>query len=349
MRKITLLKRAEPVKDLSQWKGVWTLAEHRDGLLKDISLEILTPARIVAEKLNTEVCTLILGHGVEAHAERIAQSGADRVIILDNPLLNEYKTEPYTDVITNLIFERKPEVLLIGASRNGRDLSSRIAVRVGTGVSADCTVIDADPEKKLLLASRPAFGGRQLATIICPNHRPQIATARLGIFPIPKPDPSKKCIIEKINVNVDERRIRTRIVEKGSIPEIPLQKSKIIIAGGRGVGENGFRILKELADLAGGVVGASRAAVDAGWISREHQIGQTGRAVSPELYVACGISGAVQHIAGMKTARVVVAINSDPKALMFKYSDIGIVGDALKIVPELINVLKKKKTGAAKH
>lgn len=344
MKRVSELKGAEPTKDLPLWKGVWTLAEHRDGVLKDITLEILTPARIVAEKLNAELCTLLLGHGVERFADRIIRHGADRVIVADHHLLKDYMTEPYTEVIAKLINERRPEVLLIGASRNGRDVSSRIAVRVGAGVSADCTEIDADKERQLLLASRPAFGGRQLATIICTKHRPQIATARIGLFPIPKEDPGRKGTIDKVGVQLDQSNVRTRIVESGAVPEIPLQKSKIIVAGGRGMeGADGFKLLKELADATGGVVGASRAAVDSGWISREHQVGQTGRAVSPELYIACGISGAVQHVAGMKTSKVVVAINKDPKAMIFKYSDLGIVGNVNEVLPQLIRAVREKK------
>ena len=344
MRRTSGMKGAEPTKDLSLWKGVWTLAEHRDGVLKDITLEILTPARLVAQKLNAELCTLLLGHKVDKLAERIARSGADKVIVADDPLLADYRTEPSADAVTKLILERRPEVLLIGASRNGRDLSSRVAVRVGAGVSADCTVIDADPEKKVLLASRPAFGGRQLATIVCAKHRPQIATARLGIFPVPKEDSGRGGIVERVDIKLDPSCVRTRIVKSGTVPEIPLQKSKMIVAGGRGLqGAKGFELLKELADAMGGVVGASRAAVDSGWISREHQVGQTGRAVSPELYIACGISGAVQHIAGMKTSKVIVAINKDPKAMIFKYSDLGIVGDVSEVLPQLIKAVREKK------
>jgi electron transfer flavoprotein alpha subunit len=344
MRKTKEMIGAAPCKDLSAYKGVWTLAEHRDGILKDITLEILTPARVVAEKLNAELCTLLLGHGVERFAEKIIRHGADRVIVVDHPLLANYMTEPYTDVITKLINERKPEVLLIGASRNGRDVSSRIAVRVGAGVSADCTEIDADKERKLLLASRPAFGGRQLATIICKAHRPQIATARIGLFPIPKEDSSRKGSIDKVSVVLDQSNVRTRIIESGAVPEIPLQKSKIIVSGGRGMeGCDGFKLLKDLADALDGVVGASRAAVDAGWISREHQVGQTGRAVSPELYIACGISGAVQHVCGMKSSKVIVAINNDPRAAIFKYSDIGIVGDVNDVLPQLIKAIRERK------
>jgi electron transfer flavoprotein alpha subunit len=330
-----------PTAALDSWEGVWTVAEQRQGELVKISLEMLTPARTIADKLQTRLTVVLIGDsGVSALARELIEHGADHVICVEHPALRLYRTQPYSEILTDLVLKRKPEIVLIGASRQGRDLSSRIAVSAQAGVTADCTELDADLETRLLLAKRPAFGGRQLATIVCDKHCPQMATARLGVFEVPRGQPGREGSVEVIALDVDEGRINARVAEFSREDEVDIQAASIIVSGGKGVGgPEGFGAIKDLAEALGGVVGASRAAVDSGWIARSHQVGQTGKSVNPKLYVACGISGAVQHLAGMKTSKVIVAINKDPKAQIFKYADVGIVGDLFEVIPALVKIL----------
>jgi len=330
-----------PTAALDSWDGLWTVAEQREGELVKISLEMLTPARSIADKLQTTLTVVLIGDvGVTSLASKLVEHGADHVICVEHPALRLYRTQPYSEILTDLILKRKPEIVLIGASRQGRDLSSRIAVSAQAGVTADCTELDADIESRLLLARRPAFGGRQLATIVCDKHCPQVATARLGVFEIPRRTPGRAGKIETLAWEVDESRINARVAEFTREDEVDIQSAPIIVSGGKGVGgPEGFAAIKELAEALGGVVGASRAAVDSGWIARSYQVGQTGKTVNPKLYVACGISGAVQHLAGMKTSKVIVAINKDPKAQIFKYADVGIVGDLFEVIPAMVKLL----------
>jgi len=257
-----------------------------------------------------------------------------------------YRTAPYTRVLVDLVRRHKPEIVLLGASLRGRDLAGSVASELHTGLTADCTGLEIDPESGLLRQTRPAFGGNILATILCPNFRPQMATVRHRVFEMPAPDPGRRGEIIPVGTELREEEIAVRVldfvVEHG---QVDLAAARIIVSGGRGVGgEKGFGIIRELADVLGGAVGASRAAVDAGWIAYEHQVGQTGRTVRPDLYIACGISGSIQHLAGMSTSRVIVAINKDPEAPLFRMADFGIAGDLFEVVPALTAEFRKRLT-----
>ncbi|MDO6355206.1 electron transfer flavoprotein subunit alpha/FixB family protein [Caloramator sp. CAR-1] len=326
--------------------SVWVIAEQRDGHLQKVALELLGKGRELSEKLGVKLTAVLVGYEVEKLANTLIKHGADEVIVLENILLKNYTTDGYTNAIEKIAIERKPEIILIGATNIGRDLGPRLAARLKTGLTADCTGLDIDENTKNLLMTRPAFGGNLMATIECPNHRPQMATVRPGVFPLPCPDDRREGRIEKIDVKIKEEEIRT-VVEKivKSLDEkIDITEAKVIVSGGRGIGnKEGFEMLKELAHLLGGVVGASRAAVDAGWIGKDHQVGQTGKTVRPKLYIACGISGAIQHLAGMQESEYIIAINKDENAPIMSIADLGIVGDVYKVLPELINEIKAYK------
>lgn len=326
--------------------SVWVIAEQRDGHLQKVALELLGKGRELSEKLGVKLKAVLVGYEVEKLANTLIKHGADEVIVLENILLKNYTTDGYTNAIEKIAIERKPEIILIGATNIGRDLGPRLAARLKTGLTADCTGLDIDENTKNLLMTRPAFGGNLMATIECPNHRPQMATVRPGVFPLPCPDDRREGRIEKIDVKIKEEEIRT-VVEKivKSLDEkIDITEAKVIVSGGRGIGnKEGFEMLKELAHLLGGVVGASRAAVDAGWIGKDHQVGQTGKTVRPKLYIACGISGAIQHLAGMQESEYIIAINKDENAPIMSIADLGIVGDVYKVLPELINEIKAYK------
>lgn len=326
--------------------SVWVIAEQRDGHLQKVALELLGKGREISEKLGVKLTAVLVGYEVEKLANTLIKHGADEVIVLENILLKNYTTDGYTNAIEKIAIERKPEIILIGATNIGRDLGPRLAARLKTGLTADCTGLDIDENTKNLLMTRPAFGGNLMATIECPNHRPQMATVRPGVFPLPCPDDRREGRIEKIDVKIKEEEIRI-VVEKivKSLDEkIDITEAKVIVSGGRGIGnKEGFEMLKELAHLLGGVVGASRAAVDAGWIGKDHQVGQTGKTVRPKLYIACGISGAIQHLAGMQESEYIIAINKDENAPIMSIADLGIVGDVYKVLPELINEIKAYK------
>ncbi len=339
-------KPATPTININDYRDVWVFIEHRYGIPAKVGFELLGAGRTIADKLGCKLVAVVIGSSVKNIAMETIFYGADIVYFADDPVLKDYRTEPYTNIFEQLIHDKKPEILLIGATKEGRDLASRIAVRVRTGATADCTELDVDVDNRLLLARRPAFGGKQLATVICDKHRPQIATGRPGVMKPLKRDTSRKGAIEAINVSLTlkEEDIATKLIKFIPASEVDLQTAKVIVAGGRGVnGKEGFKLLYELADLLGGVVAASRVAVDEGWITRDHQVGQTGKAVIPDLYIACGISGAVQHIAGMKGSKVVIAINTDPNAPIFKYSNYGIVGDLFEVIPKLIEKTREKR------
>jgi len=338
-----MLQGAHPVKDISEYRGVWVFLEQREGEMARVSCELLGAGRMLADKLGEKLTGVLMGNHIEKFAYEAIYYGADEVLLVEHPVLAHYRTQPYADVLSSLIGERKPEILLIGATHTGRDLASRVAVRVKAGITADCTEFDIDTEKRLLLMGRPAFGGKTLATIYCEAHRPQMSTGRPGIMKALPRDITRTGKIERVNFDLREEDVVTKLVEFVKSKELNIQDAQIIVAGGRGVGgKEGFAVLEELAQALGGVVGASRAAVDAGWITNDHQVGQTGKTVSPKLYIACGISGAVQHLAGMKTSQTIVAINKDPHAPIFKVADFGIVGDLFEIVPALTEAVRKK-------
>ncbi|MDH7487927.1 MAG: electron transfer flavoprotein subunit alpha [Anaerolineae bacterium] len=341
---LSLPERGKGAEDISAYQGVWVWVEQFRGEACGISWEMMGQGRRIADTLGTTLTACVLGHKVEGIAQQAIYYGADRVFLVDDPSLGVYRTAPYAKQLTHLVRQYKPEIFLLGASARGRDLAGAVATEVHTGLTADCTGLDIDPETKLLRQTRPAFGGNIMATIICPNYRPQMATVRHRVFEMPEPDSSRQGQIVRVPPVMTEDQIAAKvvdfIVEEG---EVNLADAKIIVSGGRGVrGPEGFKPLRELAEVLGGAVGSSRAAVDAGWIPYAHQVGQTGRTVRPDLYIACGISGAIQHLAGMGTSKVIVAINKDPEAPIFKVANYGIVGDLFQVVPALTEELRKR-------
>ncbi len=328
--------------DVNLYRGVWVFAEQRDGKLLNVAIELVGEGRKIADALQVPLTAVLLGHNIDGLAEKLVKYGADTVLYADHELLNVYTTDGYTRVIYELISSRKPEIMLIGATNVGRDLGPRISARAHTGLTADCTKLDVDLENRRLMQTRPAFGGNLMATIVCPDHRPQMSTVRPGVMEKAKYDEKRTGEIIKFTPDLRDHDIRAKVLEivKGVKAEVELSDAKIIVSGGRGLGNpEGFKLIEELAKKLGGVVGASRATVDAGWIEHSHQVGQTGKTVRPSLYVACGISGAIQHLAGMQESKVIVAINKDPDAPILKVADYGIVGDVYEILPQLIEAL----------
>ena len=330
--------------NLDQYKGVWVFAEQRDGELQKVSLELLGEGRKLADKLGVKLTALLLGNNVSDMAANVASHGADEVLVVEDETLTHYTTDGYTKVICELVEERKPEILFIGATFVGRDLGPRVAARLRTGLTADCTSLDIDEEGKYLLATRPAFGGNLMATIACTDHRPQMATVRPGVFSKLKEDKVNAGKIETVKANISQADIRTKIVkvvkENKAIEDIA--EAKILISGGRGVGnKETFKLLEELAEVMGGTVSASRAAIENNWLDKNYQVGQTGKTVRPNVYIACGISGAIQHVAGMQDSDVIIAINKDENAAIMKLADYAIVGDLNKVIPELIKQFKE--------
>ena len=341
---LSLPERKEAEADLSAYRGVWVWVEQFQGRAASISWEMLGQGRVLADQLGGALTTCVLGQGVGQVAREAIAYGADRVFLADDPTFSAYRTEPYAKILVDLVREYKPEVFLLGASSRGRDLAGSVATLLYTGLTADCTGLEIDPETRLLRQTRPAFGGNIMATILTPNHRPQMATVRHRVFEMPQPDPTRQGQIVPLKVRLSEEEIATKVVDfllEGE--EVNLADARVIVAGGRGVGgPDGFKPLRELAQVLGGAVGASRAAVDAGWIPYVHQVGQTGRTVRPDLYIACGISGAIQHRAGMSTSRVIVAINKDPEAPIFDIATYGLVGDLFEVVPALTESFRQK-------
>jgi electron transfer flavoprotein alpha subunit/NAD-dependent dihydropyrimidine dehydrogenase PreA subunit len=341
---LSLPERGEGVSDLDAYKGVWVWVEQFNDVAGSISWEMMGQGRKIADSLGTTLTACVLGYDAEAIAHQAITYGADRVFLVDAPALAVYRTKPYAKQLSDLVRQYKPEIFLLGASARGRDLAGAIATQVHTGLTADCTGLEIDPETKLLRQTRPAFGGNIMATIICPNYRPQMSTVRHRVFEMPAPDGDRQGQIVKVPAVMTEDQIAAKVVDfiiqEG---EVNLADAKIIVSGGRGVrGPEGFAPIRALAEVLGGAVGSSRAAVDAGWIPYAHQVGQTGRTVRPDLYIACGISGAIQHLAGMGTAKVIVAINKDPEAPIFKVANYGIVGDLFQVVPALTEELRKR-------
>jgi electron transfer flavoprotein alpha subunit/NAD-dependent dihydropyrimidine dehydrogenase PreA subunit len=329
---------------LDAYQGVWVWVEQFEGEAGSISWEMVGEGRRLADQRGTALTACVLGHNVEHVAKQAITYGADRVFWVDDPSLAVYRTQPYATTLVQLVGQYKPEIFLLGASSRGRDLAGSVATELYTGLTADCTGLDIDPENNLLRQTRPAFGGNIMATIICPNYRPQMATVRHRVFEMPEPDETRQGQIVSIDPVVGEGDVAAKvvdfIVEQG---EVNLADAKIIVSGGRGVGgPEGFEPVRELADVLGGALGASRAAVDAGWIPYAHQVGQTGRTVRPDLYIACGISGAIQHLAGMGTAKIIVAINKDAEAPIFTVANYGIVGDLFQVVPALTEQFRKR-------
>ena len=331
--------------NIADYKGVWVFAEQREGELQKVSLELLGEGRRQADKLGVKLTALLLGDNVAHLADELAKHGADEVLVAEDKNLAHYTTDAYTKVICDLANERKPGILFVGATFIGRDLGPRVAARLNTGLTADCTSVDVEVENGDLLATRPAFGGNLMATIACPDHRPQMATVRPGVFEKVNTN-GADCKIEKVAVQLSDSDVRTKVLEtvKTAKDIVDISEAKIIVAGGRGVGsKENFDLVKELAEALGGVVAGSRAAVEKGWVENAYQVGQTGKTVKPTIYVACGISGAIQHVAGMQDSEVIIAINKDETAPIMQVADYGIVGDLKKVIPELIAQVKAIK------
>ncbi|NOY65032.1 MAG: electron transfer flavoprotein subunit alpha [Nitrospirae bacterium] len=336
----------EPVvaEDLSIYKGVWVFAEQREGRVSDVALELLGVGKQLSEQRGTELSAVLFGAD-SSEAERLIHWGADRVYHCEDRIFDRFNDDPYVDLLTVLIKRYKPEIVLAGATPIGRSFIPRVAARLKTGLTADCTSLKIDPETGNLLQIRPAFGGNIMATILCPNTRPQMATVRPRVMKKGVFDESRTG--EIIKIDAENLRCRTTVIDtvkEESETTCNLQEADIIVSGGRGIGgPDGFKMLEELAKLLDGAVGASRAAVDEGWISYAHQVGQTGKTVCPKIYIACGISGAVQHLVGMQSSDVIIAINKNEDAPIFSVANYAVVGDVKEIVPMLIKKLKEVK------
>ena len=337
--------------NLEEYKGVFIFAEQVDNKISGIAFELVGKAKDLAADLNTTVTAVLLGSGITEKANELAEYGADRVIVVDDPALETYMTEPYTHALSSVINEFKPEIMLVGATPIGRDLGPSVSARVATGLTADCTKLDIgdfplkpvpgkEDEQKhnQLLMTRPAFGGNTIATIACPNNRPQMATVRPGVMQKKPRVAGATCEVVSYNPGFEKNSKYVEILEvvKAIKDTVDIMDAKILVSGGRGVGSpENFKILEDLAKAIGGEVSCSRAVVDAGWKPKDLQVGQTGKTVRPQVYIACGISGAIQHLAGMEESDLIIAINKDETAPIFDVADIGIVGDLNKIVPEL--------------
>lgn len=327
-------------------KDMWVFIEtNDDGTPKNVGLELLNPAKEMAAKQGGISVAVVIGNQVDSAVNAAGTYGADQIIVVEGPEYAHYSTDAYAYALTTLIEKYGPASILIGATNNGRDLGPRVSCRLKTGLTADCTALDIDEESGNVAWTRPAFGGNLMATILCPDHRPQIGTVRPGVFKKAAPSQFEGQIIRE-ELHISEADIRTKVLEViYEVGEsVDLETAEIIVSGGRGVGgPEGFETIKLLADALGATVGASRAAVDSGWISHAHQVGQTGKTVAPKLYIACGISGAIQHVAGMSGSDVIVAINKDPDAPIFDVANYGLVGNLFEILPVLASEIKKVK------
>ena len=328
-------------------KDLWVFVEtNEDGTAKNVGIELLTPGKMMAGKQGGALVAVVIGSNVDAAVQAASEHGADKVIVVDGPEYAHYSTDAYAIALCTLVEKYGPTSMLIGATNNGRDLGPRVSCRLKTGLTADCTGLDIDEESGNVAWTRPAFGGNLMATILCPDHRPQIGTVRPGVFK--KSDAvAAAAEIIKEDIHVDAADIRTQVLElikEAEGENVDLEGAEIIVSGGRGVGgPEGFEPIKALADVLGATVGASRAAVDAGWIAHAHQVGQTGKTVGPKLYIACGISGAIQHLAGMSGSDCIVAINKDPEAPIFDVADYGVVGNLFEVLPVLTEEIKKAR------
>jgi electron transfer flavoprotein alpha subunit len=336
-----------PTAHLKDYKGIWVFIEQKKGKVQSVSYELLGKAQELAKKLSAQVSGVLIGNGLDDQLDELIWHGADNIYLVEAPELANFQDESYANVMIQLVRKYKPEIVLCGATAIGRSLVSRVAITVNAGLTADCTGLDIDPQRKILLQTRPAFGGNIMATIISPNYRPQMATVRHKVMPIMPADKSRKgkVIREKFDASVYTSRAKLIEIVDEIETLVNLSEADIIVSGGRGMGgpEN-FKILEELAHVLGGAVGASRAAVDSGWIPYSHQVGQTGRTVAPKLYIACGISGQIQHLVGMQSSKVILAINKDPDAPIFKVATYGIVGNIFEIIPALTKKFKETLT-----
>ena len=348
--------------NLEAYKGVFVFAQQVDNVISNIAFELIGKGKELAKDLGVEVTAVLVGSDVKGLADQLAEYGADKVIVVDDPELKEYRTEPYTHAIASVIKEFKPEIFLIGATAIGRDLGPRVCARIHTGLTADCTKLDIgdfpmnpvpgrETKHNQLLMTRPAFGGNTIATIACPDFRPQMATVRPGVMQKAPKEAGKKAVVTEFNPGFTKNNKYVDILEvvKAVSNTVDIMDAKILVSGGRGVGSpENFKILDDLAEAIGGTVSCSRAVVDAGWKPKDLQVGQTGKTVRPNVYFAIGISGAIQHLAGMEESDIIVAINKDESAPIFDVADYGVVGDLNKIVPMLTEKIKEAKAAAGK-
>ena len=342
--------------NLEEYKGVYVFAQQVDNEISGIAFELLGKGKELAKDLDTDVTAVLIGSGVKGLADQLAEYGADKVIVVDDPELKDYRTEPYAHALASVINKYKPDIMLVGATAIGRDLGPTVSARVATGLTADCTVLEigdfplvpvpgkeAEQKHKQLLMTRPAFGGNTIATIACPNNRPQMATVRPGVMQKIEPIKGAKAVVEEFNPGFtpNDKYVQIKEVVKAVSDVVDIMDAKVLVSGGRGVGSaENFKILEELAEVLGGTVSCSRAVVDSGWKPKDLQVGQTGKTVRPNIYFAIGISGAIQHVAGMEESDIIVAINKDEDAPIFDVADYGVVGDLNKIVPALTAALK---------
>ena len=332
--------------NLQDYKGVYVFIEQRDNHIQNVSLELIGKGKELADKRNTDVTAVIVGKGVNSLTDTLSHFGADNVIVIENDRLEKYMTEPYTKALYEVVEAKKPEIMLFGATSIGRDLAPRVSARVHTGLTADCTGLEIDEETGHLLMTRPAFGGTIMATIICKEFRPQMATVRPGVMQKLAEDKTKQAKVESFNVDFKDEDFNVEILEEvvETKKKIKIEDAKILVSAGRGFGSKENIVLADnLAKAVGGTVAGSRAAVDSGWLEKDLQVGQTGKTVRPNLYFALGISGAIQHLAGMEESDLIIAVNKNPDAPMFQTADLGIVGDINKVIPELTKLIEAEK------
>ncbi len=343
---MTEMKKAEPPQDISQYKGVMVYLDSFNNSLTRAALEMVGAGRKMADKTNEKLYCAVIGGSTKAMAQEAGVHGCDEVYGFDSKDLAMYRSKPFSDILAGLVNEKKPNILIVPGSKNGRDLAARVAVKVRSGLTADCMDLDVEPDTRILLARRPDYGDSTMSEIRCEKHRPQMATSRPGTFATPEPDPKRKFQVEVREVKLEANQLKENIVSFNQKNEEDITGSKVIVSGGLGMGKpEGLELIRKLADLLGGSVGVSRPIADLGWISREHQVGQTGETVRPNLYIAAGISGQPQHIVGMMGSKVVVSINKDPEAEMNKNADYVIIGDLYEVIPKLIESIEKV-TGA---
>ncbi len=340
-----IIKEAGTEVKLSNYKGILVFAEQWNGKVHPVSYELLGRGRELADQLGEKLFAVIIGSELGDAVKELTMRGADKIFVFDYPELEVFRDDPYSAILEDLVNEEKPSIFLIGATSIGRSLGPKVAACLETGLTADCTSLDIDTESRLLLQTRPAYGGNIMATIICTNTRPQIATVRYKVMKEAKKDPTNESEIIKKTVDINNLPDRVKIIDfRPATEQVSIIDAEIIVSGGRGMGDSkGFEVIKELAEALGGAVGASRPTVDEGWIEYLHQVGLSGRTVRPKIYVACGISGAVQHLAGMKTSDVIIAINKDAEAPIFSVSTLGAVGDLYEIIPCLVEKIKEHK------
>ena len=340
------IAQGEVTGDLASWKGVWIYCEYRNGTLAPVSLELLGVGRQLANQLGVDLSAFLLGSGLPSVAEKLIGHGADIVYVADHEMLKDFNEDIYSSVTTDLIGKYKPEIVLAGATAIGRSFIPGVATALNTGLTADCTRLEIREKDGVLLQTRPAFGGNIMATIVCENHRPQMATVRPKVMVEAEFDDERSGEIVEVEISSEKLQSKVKVLESVTAQEtqVNIQEADILVSGGRGLeNEKGFELIHELAKTMGGKVSASRAVVDAGWIPYPHQVGQTGKTVAPKLYVACGISGAIQHVAGMQSAETIVAINRDKNATIFDVADIGVVGDLYEVIPKLIRKIEERR------